>query len=89
MVAQKRKVAAKQHKNEKESRVAFCRPDTKQEKYSQHQNCSRYEDVPTQEEMSKDVVYYDRKGMESYTAKLGPLRYHNEKREAKSKNDAS
>ena len=48
-----------------------------------------YEDVPTQEEMSKDVVYYDRKGMESYTAKLGPLRYHNEKREAKSKNDAS
>ena len=45
--------------------------------------------VPIQEKMSEDVVYYDRKGMESYTEKLGPLRYDCEKREAKSKKDAS
>ena len=47
-----------------------------------------YEGVPAQGEMSEDVVYYDRKGMESYTAKLGPLWFHNEKREAKSEKGA-
>ena len=41
--------------------------------------------VPDQkkEEMSENVVYYDRKGMKSYTAKLGPLRYDYEKAEKK------
>ena len=42
--------------------------------------------VPTQKEMSENVVYYDRKGMGSYTAKLGPLRYDYEKAEKKLSN---
>ena len=45
-----RKFTTKQHtiiaKNEKESRVSFCRPDTQQEKYSRHQNCSRDRALP-------------------------------------------
>ena len=37
--------------------------------------------VPAPVEMSQNVVYYDRAGMDSYTAKLGPLRYDYEKAE--------
>ena len=40
-----------------------------------------FDNVPPKKNMLKDVVYYNRAGMEKYTERLGPLRFHFEKRD--------
>ena len=40
-----------------------------------------FDNVPPEENMLENVVYYNRAGMEKYTERLGPLRFHFEKRE--------
>ena len=41
-----------------------------------------FDNVPPKKNMLKDVVYYNRAGMDAYTKKLWPLRFHFEKRGA-------